>query len=1072
MRLEIVERRFRLSILDEAGISSSPLRVMDGSEVQLRLRLLSVSSSLGTPSLGEGEMLTVLLTFIDPTGTGTGILLVPAQVTFSRGSTETEVDLLLRGRSSDATLTAKAVEFGLRNVSVESTAVAVEVISRRFQLSLSPAGARFSRTVRPNEVIPDFTATQSVRSTITMAEATTIRSLSVRVEIRHSHIGDLRVLLVSPEGAVVALHNETGGSAENLFETYTSLDHTDLAALVGVPAQGEWILTVGDYLSGDTGTLEAWSLQTNTGAQVTAGGSVPVVATLSGLDTPFGASRLFADERLAVNWTYPDGAGVTLSPVVFDVASRASSVEVAATLTATLNATAGVGMLESNGNGLKNAEVEPATLSVEIVPRRFRLSLSGAPFGDAPFVGASSPVALIPDAQSSLRSAIAVPEITIESLVVQVAIRHRDISDLMVVLVPPGVAEEEGVLLHDRAATFEKTYTSVRSSLADLVGREFPAGDWVLRVEDFQSRNVGVLNAWYLEINTGAQVIAGESVPVVATLSGVDTPFGASRLFAGETLTVDWTYTDGADVTLRLVVFQVASPRSSVEVASMLSATSAATAGVLEATFSATLLNAKIDPALVPVQPIRRFRLTFVPATTARVLAGGTTVVEVVLENANLLREGEVVRVSLSTEIVIVVPSTPFAPSALMLTRAMPRATFTIEARHAADPPLGMVVASGEVLLLADGTAVAHTEVVSVTLSVEVAPRMFRLFVAGDVAEPGSERVVAGGSTEVVVGIVGVDTPLGPSRLFASETLQVDFVYTGGEGVTLSLVSLGAGNTSRVGNDALLALATVYADEGATSGVLQLSGNGLKNAEVEPASIPVEIVPRAFTLVLDVPSVSVLAGGTTEVVVMLADPLSLGAGESVQVLLSTQTPGIVVTGGLDERTLTVAESSTSFIIEAAHDAPTSGTMTASGEVVSGGSIVVNTEVVSVTLSVEVAPRMFRLFVARDVAEPSSERVVAGGSTEVVVGITGVDTPLGPSRLDASETLQVGFVYMDGEGVTLSPLSLGADNTSRVGNDALLALADGKRRRGRDVGGAAVDRQRSDKRGCCAGGVED
>ena len=144
--------------------------------------------------------------------------------------------------------------------------------------------------------------------------------------------------------------------------------------MVGVPAQGEWILTVGDYLFGDTGTLEAWYLETNTGAQVTAGGSVPVVATLSGLDTPFGASRLFAGESLEVNWTYTAGAGVTLSPVVFDVASPASSVEVAATLTATLDATAGVGMLKSNGNGLKNAKVEPAVLPVEIVPRAFTLA--------------------------------------------------------------------------------------------------------------------------------------------------------------------------------------------------------------------------------------------------------------------------------------------------------------------------------------------------------------------------------------------------------------------------------------------------------------------------------------------------------------------------------------------------------------------------------------------------------------------------------------------------------------------------------------------------------------------------
>ena len=304
------------------------------------------------------------------------------------------------------------------------------------------------------------------------------------------------------------------------------------------------------------------------------------------------------------------------------------------------------------------------------------------------------------------------------------------------------------------------------AGLAALVGGS-AQGDWLLTVRDVAGTDsAGTLESWYLEINTGAQVIAGESVPVVATLSGLDTPFGASRLFAGERLEVDWTYTDGAGVTLPSVVFQVASPTSSVEVAATLSATLDATTGV---------------------------------------------------------------------------------------------------------------------------------------------------------------------------------------------------------------------------------------------GVLELSGDGLKNAEVEPVSVPVEIVPRAFTLVLDVPSVSVLAGGTTEVVVALADPRSLGVGESVRISLSTQTPGIVVTGEL-ERTLTVGESSASFIIEAAHDAPMFGTMTASGEVVSGGSVVVNTEVVSVTLSVEVVPRMFRLFVA----EPGSEYVVAGGSTEVVVGITGVDTPLGPSRLDASETLQVDF----------------------------------------------------------------
>ena len=142
---------------------------------------------------------------------------------------------------------------------VVSTTLSVEIAPRHFRLSLSYRS--FSRTERPNKEIPDGTDMQSVRSIITVEDEITIESLAVRVEIRHSHIGDLRVFLVSPEGAMVALHDEEGSSADNIFETYTSLDHAGLAALVGESAQGEWTLTVGDYNLADIGTLEAWSLE-------------------------------------------------------------------------------------------------------------------------------------------------------------------------------------------------------------------------------------------------------------------------------------------------------------------------------------------------------------------------------------------------------------------------------------------------------------------------------------------------------------------------------------------------------------------------------------------------------------------------------------------------------------------------------------------------------------------------------------------------------------------------------------------------------------------------------------------
>ncbi len=694
------------------------VRVLAGGSAAVTASLAAVETPLGTPRLFADETLAVTLAYHD----GTGVALSGTLMTFDAESTAVGVTLDAALDATPGTLTAVVSGAVPVNVEVAPAALSVEIAPRRFRLSLSD---RFSRTERPNEAIPDDTDTQSVHSIITVEDEITIESLTVQVEIRHSHIGDLRVLLVSPEGAVVALHDRAGGATNNLFETYTSLGHTGLAALAGAPAQGEWTLTVGDFADGDIGTLEAWSLEISGFARVLAGGSAAVTVSLVAVETPLGTPRLFAGETPEVALAY-DGTGVALSEqmVMFDAGSTAVGV----TLDALFDAMPGTLTAVVAGAVPVNVEIASAALSVEIAPRRFRLSLSGAPFGDVPFVGASSPVALIPDGQSSLRSVITVPEITIESLVVQVAILHPDTSDLRVVLVPPGVAEEDGVLLHDQAIAFEKAYTSVRSGLADLIGRGFPAGDWVLRVEDFQGGNVGVLNAWYLEINTGAQMLAGESIPVVVTLSGVDTPFGASRLFAGETLTVDWTYTDGAGVTLSPAEFDVTSPTptSSVEAASTLSATPDATAGVLEATFDAAagLVNAEIDPAVVPVQPIRRFRLAFVPATTARVLAGGTTEVAVALENPEVLRAGEQLLVSLQPTTVTVIPLE------LTLTSTMLHVPFTIEARHDAVPPLGMVVASGEVL--SGDAPVANTGVVSTTLTVEIAPRRFRLVVLSE----------------------------------------------------------------------------------------------------------------------------------------------------------------------------------------------------------------------------------------------------------------------------------------------------------------------------------------------------
>ena len=892
----------------------------------------------------------------------------------------------------------------------------VEIAPRRFRLSLSPAGiVQFSRTERPNEAIPD-TFRQSVQSAITVGDEITIESLAVRVEIRHSFIGDLRVFLVSPKGAVVALHDEAGGSAENLFETYTSLDHAGLVALVGAPAQGVWTLSVGDYADGNIGTLEAWSLEINGFAPVLAGGSVSLVASLTAIRTPpLGIPRVFAGEELEVVLAYNDGTGVALSTqrVTFD----ADLTPVGVTLDALFNATRGTLTAVVAGAISVNAEIASAALPVEIAPRRFRLSLSSAA---GKFSRTVRPNELIPDdtGMQSVRSVITVEdEITIESLTVQVEILHPFIGDLRVFLVSP---EGEAVALHDRAGgsaeNLFETYTSLdHAGLAALVGA--PAqGEWTLTVDDYLLRGeIGTLEAWSLQINTGVQVIAGESIPVVATLSGVDTPFGASRLFAGETLTVDWTYTDGVGVTLSPVVFDVTSPTSSVEVASILSATSTATAGVLEAIFDAAagLVNATVDPQEIPVIVVRRFRLAFVPATTARVLAGGATEVEVVLENAGLLREGETLQVTLRPTTATVIPLE------LTLTADEESTIFTIVAPFDAVPPLGMVVATGKVLLLADGTAVAHTRVGSTTLAVEIVPRAFTLALAFDLA---SVSVVAGATTQVTLTLTG-DTEL----IGEDEAVEVTFAYDssdpaggGVEVVALGLVMFTAGSTAAV---VMLEAATT-----ATDGVLTASVPDVAGVTVAPATLGVEIVPRAFTLAFDLASVSVVAGATAQVTLTLTGATEL-IGDEVFAATFTYAPSDSAGGGgvdvvaLEPMMFTRGSTAAVVTLEAATTA-TDGVLEASVLDVDGAGAAV----APATLGVEIVPRVFAL--AFDLASVS---VVAGATTQVTLTLTGATELIGDDVFAATFT----YAPSDPAGgggvdvVALEPMMFTAGSTAVV-----------------------------------------
>ncbi|MCX4767634.1 M4 family metallopeptidase [Streptomyces sp. NBC_01275] len=101
--------------------------------------------------------------------------------------------------------------------------------------------------------IPDNGA--AVESPITIAgrDGNASATASVYVNIVHTYRGDLTVDLVGPNGTVYSLLNRSGGSADNVDQTFT----VDASAQ---PLNGVWKLRVQDRASIDVGYIQRWQL--------------------------------------------------------------------------------------------------------------------------------------------------------------------------------------------------------------------------------------------------------------------------------------------------------------------------------------------------------------------------------------------------------------------------------------------------------------------------------------------------------------------------------------------------------------------------------------------------------------------------------------------------------------------------------------------------------------------------------------------------------------------------------------------------------------------------------------------
>ena len=153
--------------------------------------------------------------------------------------------------SASGLISGTATTAGTYNVTATATASAGGSGSTSFTWTVGSATCA-KQTNGTDVAIPD---NSTVTSTITFSGCTGTASASSQVEvhIKHTYKGDLIVNLLAPDGTAYLLHNRTGGSADNIDQTFT-------VNLSSETRNGTWTLQVRDAATADVGTIDTWSL--------------------------------------------------------------------------------------------------------------------------------------------------------------------------------------------------------------------------------------------------------------------------------------------------------------------------------------------------------------------------------------------------------------------------------------------------------------------------------------------------------------------------------------------------------------------------------------------------------------------------------------------------------------------------------------------------------------------------------------------------------------------------------------------------------------------------------------------
>lgn len=115
---------------------------------------------------------------------------------------------------------------------------------------------------------------RSASLAVEVAEECAITAAEVEVDIQHTFIGDLRVVLRTPWGEELTLHRHAGGGRRNLQRTW-DMDDRALAGLANRSTRGRWTLVVHDDAGADQGSLERFGLRLTCGPEVAVAAVTP-----------------------------------------------------------------------------------------------------------------------------------------------------------------------------------------------------------------------------------------------------------------------------------------------------------------------------------------------------------------------------------------------------------------------------------------------------------------------------------------------------------------------------------------------------------------------------------------------------------------------------------------------------------------------------------------------------------------------------------------------------------------------------------------------------------------------------